>query len=62
MILRIHRKLTDKLNLTAVANDFVSVSEHRSTLFETFETDDFNIDFIMAILLFPPWRFNLSSV
>ena len=40
MILHIHRKLTDKLNLTAVANEFVTGSEHRSTLFGTFETSD----------------------
>ena len=40
MVLHIHRELTDKLNLTAVANDFVSGSEHRSTLFGTFETSD----------------------
>ena len=40
MILHIHRKLTDKLNLTAVANEFVSGSEHRSTLFGNFDTSD----------------------
>ena len=40
MVLYIHRELTDKLNLTTVANDFVSGSEHRSTLFGTFETSD----------------------
>ena len=40
VILHIHRKLHDKFNLIAVANEFVSKSEHRSTLFGTFETSD----------------------
>ncbi len=40
MVVHVHRELTDKLNLTAVANEFVSGSEHRSTLFRTFEPSD----------------------
>ena len=33
MILHIYKDLTDSLDLIQVANDFVFVSEHRSTLF-----------------------------
>ena len=40
MILHIHKKLTDKLNLTVVANEFICESEHWSTLLGTFETSD----------------------
>ena len=34
------RELTDKLDLARVANEYVSRSEHRSTLFGTFEPGD----------------------
>ena len=40
MILSVHKNLTDSLNLVEVANEFVSVSEHRMTLFGIFSTND----------------------
>lgn len=40
MILYIHKNLTDGLNLVQVANEFVSASEHRLTVFGTFDSSD----------------------
>ena len=40
MVLHVHRELTDKLDLASVANEFVSRSKRRSTLFGTFEHGD----------------------
>ena len=39
-LLHVHRELTDKLGLAIVANELVSRSEHRSTLFGTLEPGD----------------------
>ena len=39
-ILHIHKDLTDSLDLTQVANDFVFASKHRSTLFGRFLCSD----------------------
>lgn len=36
MVLHVHKQLTDELNLKDVANDFVSASEHRLSLFGKF--------------------------
>ena len=36
MVLHIHKQITDDLNLKDVANDFVSASEHRLSLFGKF--------------------------
>ena len=40
MILYVHKNLTDSLDLVQVANEFVSGSEHRMTVFGTFDTSD----------------------
>ena len=39
-ILSIHKHLTDKLDLTEIANEFVRGSEHRMTIFGTFSQSD----------------------
>ena len=36
MVLHIHKQNLDQLNMVEVANDFVTGSEHRLTLFGTF--------------------------
>ena len=36
MVLNIHKEQLDKLDLIAVANEFVSESEHRKRFFGTF--------------------------
>ena len=36
MLLHVHRDLTDTLDLSAVANDFIGDSEHRLKIFGTF--------------------------
>ena len=40
MVLHVRRELTDKLDLASVANEYVSRSERRSTLFGIFEPGD----------------------
>ena len=40
MILHIHMKLTDKLNLVIVANSFVAGNEHRLSIFSKFDPTD----------------------
>ena len=36
MLLHVHRDLTDTLDLSAVANDFIGDTEHRLKIFGTF--------------------------
>ena len=38
MVLHVHKERTDCLDIVAVANDFVSASEHRSSIFGTFKS------------------------
>ena len=40
MILYVHKNLTDDLNLVQVANEFLSGSEHRLTVFGSFDGSD----------------------
>ena len=40
MILYVRKKLTDSLDLVQVVNEFASGSEHRMTVFGTFDTSD----------------------
>ena len=40
MVLYVHKNLTDSLDLVQVSNEFVSGSEHRMTVFGTFDTSD----------------------
>ena len=40
MILHVHKDRTDALNLAEVANDYVSGSEHRLTMFGKIENVD----------------------
>ena len=40
MILDVHRELTDTLELIETANEFVSRSDHRHTIFGTFKHSD----------------------
>lgn len=41
MVLHIHKENTDALDIISVANEFVSGSEHRSSVFGTFKSCDF---------------------
>lgn len=40
MVLYVHKDLTDSLDLIRVANDFVSKSEQRLTMFGKFQPSD----------------------
>ena len=40
MVLHVHKDRTDALNLIEIANEFVSGSEHRLTIFGKFENID----------------------
>ena len=40
MLLYVHREETDSLDLIQVANEFVSDSDHRNSIFGTFKQND----------------------
>ena len=40
MVLHVHKQRLDQLSLTDVANDFVHGSDHRKTVFGTFDAAD----------------------
>ena len=43
MVLQIHKDLTDELDIVTLANEFVALREHRSSIFGTFTEADYKI-------------------
>ena len=40
MVLHVHKERLDQLSLIDIANDFVKGSDHRKTVFDSFDTVD----------------------
>lgn len=43
MVLHIHKDLTDELDIVTLANEFVALHEHRSSIFGTFTEADYKL-------------------